>query len=327
MASKTTRKPKGVQPPKVLESFLDKSKEWTDAANTCLKTEEAVREIDGPFAGLLLRLEWDTVARKLRHPPSPEMLRARNAAARQRWLDQSAALLATRDNVLRALTVCGPVRRFLNAVDNAANHGTPQNIEAAVNAWPGAQEHVQDEMLLATVSAGKDPQPESGGGAKGEAQPAKAGGRKKVGRRKIERAFGIGACIDAKNWRGVAMTLTDAGRITIAGPGVKKADHTLLELGLTKTTGRLFVFLAHGTGKYNAFDEAKYGSNPDLLKRHVSRLNKALCGAFGLQDNPVTCKDGSLSAAFCVDAECVLPSPGDEDGDTIRALFSDVRPQ
>ncbi len=166
-------------------------------------------------------------------------------------------------------------------------------------------------------------QPAKRGGATAKA----SGGRKKAGRKRIERVTGLGARIDAKGWRGVAMTLTDSGTVAIAGPGHKKASHTLQELGLAEATGRLFQFLAHGKGQYNAFDEAEYGSNPGLLKRHVSRLNKALCGAFGLLDNPVTCKDGSLSAAFRVDAECVLPSPGDEDADTIRALFSDVRPQ
>lgn len=164
------------------------------------------------------------------------------------------------------------------------------------------------------------------------AQRESEGGRKKVGRPKTERASGIGACIDAKNWRGVAMTVTDSGTVAIAGPGHKRASYTLQELGLAEATGRLFVFLAQGKGQYNAFDEPEYGSNPGVLKRHVSRINTALCAAFGFSDNPVTCKDGNLSAVFQVNTEGILPwdeerarTPKDEDAETLSKMFSDHR--
>ncbi len=166
------------------------------------------------------------------------------------------------------------------------------------------------------------------------AQRESKGGGRKVGRPRTERTSGIGSRINAKDWSGVAMTLTDSRTVAIAGPGHRKASHTLLELGLTEATGRLFVFLAQGKGQYNAFDEAKYGSNPGLLKRHVSRINEALCAAFGFSDNPVTCKDGNLSAAFHVETEGILPwdeerarTSEDTDEETLSKMFSDHRPE
>ncbi len=200
--------------------------------------------------------------------------------------------------------------------------------------WPGFKAKLDRAIGLIEIvdTSTRSPKPPSTGAQRakrGGATAKASGGRKKAGRKRIERVTGLGARIDAKGWRGVAMTLTDSGTVAIAGPGHKKASHTLQELGLAEATGRLFVFLAQGEGQYNAFNEAEYGSNPGLLKRHVSRLNKALRDAFGLPGNPVTCKDGTVSTAFHVNTECVLPSPEDEDADTdtIRALFSDVRPQ
>ena len=186
--------------------------------------------------------------------------------------------------------------------------GFKELVEDALKARPGvAEQEAQETAVKSKQYGGRKP-----------GRKPKQGTLKNI-------AHGLGV----KKWEAIQMGWGENIIVVVAGNRNKK--FALSELGITEATGRLLLSILDNSG-YKSREDLHYqrDGGSDTFSLHLSRLNAALRGAFGIDENPLRVTGGAVETRFkIIDFDGLNNAPREQDNmaddDEIAMRFSDNR--